>query len=532
MGYINRIKRTAVTLKYLKPGQVFYRVKYSLFSVNKLNQKHFSGEVNNSFELLGLPEQKNVISQQNHLYTADILNLKKTYTEKVNWADLGYGRLWNYNLQYGDFLNQHNLTTSQKKVLILDLYHWLINGKIAPEPYPSSLRIMNLIRFLYSQSNVEESSTELLDMLYSELCFLTDRFEYHLSGNHLLENAFALHMGGTYLNNIKWVNKARKLLEHELQEQILDDGAHYERSPMYHNIILFRVLEAISYTDTLSEFHLFLKEIAEKMLSWMQKITFGNGDLPNVNDSLNGVALSSSSILQSARRLNLNTGISIPLNSSGYRFYSSKIFEVLADINGIKPDHQPGHAHADSLSFILYAYGKPVIVDPGISTYDNNEIRHWERSTAAHNTITLNDENTADVWHSFRVGDRPDVKILEETESSVYVQLSCKTLRNQKFNHKRRFHTEDHIFMITDKTDQTEMVTGRLFCSPDAKIIPHNSILEIITGTNILFLQFENATDFSLFNYDYAIGFNKRIKSTGIVYHFHNVCKLKISEGK
>ena len=77
--------------------------------------------------------------------------------------------------------------------------------------------------------------------------------------NHLLENAFALYIGGLITDQKEITQKGKKLLIRELKEQILNDGMHYERSPMYHLIILERLLDALNFakaTDDDLKLHL------------------------------------------------------------------------------------------------------------------------------------------------------------------------------------------------------------------------------------------------------------------------------------
>ncbi|TVQ00263.1 MAG: hypothetical protein EA359_16090 [Balneolaceae bacterium] len=532
MNINRRIIRTIETIRYLKPAQVLYRVKYNLSPARKLTHHYFSGDLHKNFTLIELPEQKNILSFHDGTCSVDILNLRKTYSSAINWGDLEYGRLWNYNLQYADFLNQSNLSVDKRKELLLDLYKWLTEGKIAPEPYPSSLRIMNIVRFYNDHYSDSYLVPELLNSLYSELCFLSGRLEYHLSANHLLENAFALLMGGTYLKNKTWIKKAIKILTIELREQILDDGAHYERSAMYHNIILFRILEAVSYTDDRSDLHLFLRNIAAKMISWTKKMMFRNGHMPHVNDSADGVAFTSDSLIRSAKQLSINTELEAPLKSSGYRVFKTQPFELITDVDGINPSHQPGHAHADSLSFLLNVNGEPIVVDPGTSTYEFCERRQWERSTLAHNTVTVNNENTADVWQSFRVGRRPDVQILHETNASVTAQLSCKRMNGGNFTHKRHFSVNHDDLIIEDETAVSEIVTGRLYFAPGIKVTVENPGITIRTPSQKVLLAFENVIDTAIFEYGYALGFNNTTTSSGIAYQFKNKCRLLFNEGK
>ena len=50
-----------------------------------------------------------------------------------------------------------------------------------------------------------------------------------------------------------------------------------------------------------------------------------------------------------------------------------------------------GHGHYDLLSLEIAAGGRPLILDPGRYTYDEQEpnLRHWFKGTAAHNTVVV-----------------------------------------------------------------------------------------------------------------------------------------------
>ena len=60
-----------------------------------------------------------------------------------------------------------------------------------------------------------------------------------------------------------------------------------------------------------------------------------------------------------------------------------------------------------------------MVTDVGVSTYEKNERRHLERSTASHNCISWGD-NSSDVWSGFRVGRRANVKLLQDTNRPLW----------------------------------------------------------------------------------------------------------------
>ena len=94
-----------------------------------------------------------------------------------------FGKLWTYNLNYFDFLNQENISKENGLRLIQDFINndaFLKDGK---EPYPISLRGINWVKFL---SNNQVKDELINNTLYFHYCILFKNLEYHLLGNHLL----------------------------------------------------------------------------------------------------------------------------------------------------------------------------------------------------------------------------------------------------------------------------------------------------------------------------------------------------------
>ncbi|GIX44996.1 MAG: hypothetical protein KatS3mg130_1404 [Candidatus Sumerlaea sp.] len=80
---------------------------------------------------------------------------------------------------------------------------------------------------------------------------------------------------------------------------------------------------------------------------------------------------------------------------------------VLADFgpHGMPPIY--AHAHADALSVTLDIAGYPVLVDPGTYCYHGERVwRDWFRSTAAHNTVEIGQQNQSQMLGPFLWGTR------------------------------------------------------------------------------------------------------------------------------
>ena len=153
------------------------------------------------------------------------LNISHSFSDKINWNFNQFGKLWTYNLNYFDFLNQENISKETGLRLIQDFIKNDALLKDGKEPYPISLRGINWVKFL---SNNQVKDELINNTLYFHYCILFKNLEYHLLGNHLLENAFSLLFGAYYFQDEKLYNKSKNLLISELNEQVLKDGAHFE----------------------------------------------------------------------------------------------------------------------------------------------------------------------------------------------------------------------------------------------------------------------------------------------------------------
>lgn len=512
------ISRIFHTVKYLKTIQIKYQIWYR---VRRKIRLVLNVKFPLSIERKGFPIKLNTPSPKYisfNEFEFTFLNLSKSFVEtEIDWNFVEYGKLWTYNLNYFDFLLQPDMNEEIGFALIEDYISKLDNNSEGIESYPISLRGINWIKFIsfkhLPQDFAASSARNLEDInnsLYAQYKILTINLEYHLLGNHLLENAFSLLFGAFYFKDEQFYGKASELLIQELKEQILEDGGHFELSPMYHQILLDRILDCVNllqnnfiFKDQDKLFSL-LKEKASIMLSWLNQMTFSNGDIPHFNDSTNMIAPSSAQLFNYAKELNLPIhNKQSKLSSSGYRRFESNNYVCIVDVGQVGPDYIPGHAHADMLSFVLFIDNKPFIIDNGISTYEKNNQRQIERSTSSHNTVEVESKNQSDVWSGFRVGKRARIKIFTDKE----FLLEAEHNGYKPVIHKRTFDFNKGGFRINDDLSmQAKEATAYFHFHPDRRVTLLDNTVWLDDKYSI---QFHTQTKISLEDYKYPLAYNK-----------------------
>ncbi|NOR79252.1 MAG: hypothetical protein GQ529_00225 [Methyloprofundus sp.] len=413
-------------------------------------------------------------------------------------------------------------------LLIHDFISQSKNHRNGLEPFPISLRGISWVKFLTAHS-IKDASID--NSLYAQYYILIDNLEYHLLGNHLLENGFSLLFGAYYFQDERLYTKAKEILTAELSEQILDDGAHFELSPMYHQIMLFRLLDCINLLQNNhwknGELLVLLNEKALLMLGWLNTITFENGSIPLLNDSANRIAPTTSQLNDYANRLNIecNTNITA-LSDSGYRKIQKEKYECIVDVGNIGPDYIPGHAHSDTFNFELYVNDKPLIIDTGLSTYEKNARRTEERSTAAHNTVEIDGLEQSEVWAGFRVANRAKVVSLQESKDVIKAVHDGYKKRIGAL-HQREFVFSDNSIRIVDSilSEKEHDAVARLHFHPDVKIkIVDNSIFADDTQIKV-----ENHyADIKTANYHYSPEFNKQFAAVVLEIPFSHKLNIDI----
>jgi uncharacterized heparinase superfamily protein len=362
------------------------------------------------------------------------LNVTFNVKTAEDWNSFNQDKLWLYNLHYFNDLN--SIGVDQR----VNWHRSLIQRWVDENPpgfgngweaYPSSLRIVNWIKWSLSGNSFEQ---EWLDSLAVQVRYLSNNLETHLLGNHLFSNAKALVFAGLFFKGKEadnWYQTGLNVVEKELPEQVLADGGNFELSPMYHAIFLEDLLDLVnlhqSYNKRLTTD---IQSTILSMFDWLRAMCHPDGDISFFNDSAIGIAPSLRELLDYGERLNItcaneNTRAVIRLKDSGYIRVLKKNLVSIIDVASIRPDYIPGHGHADVLSFELSLFGERVIINSGTSCYGDCKERFSQRSTVAHNTVVIDSENSSEVWGNFRVARRAKPFNLTVDELDEKVDISC-----------------------------------------------------------------------------------------------------------
>jgi hypothetical protein len=506
---MNALLRWYHTIRWLKPAQMWHLVLRPIRT--SLTRRHHATEADIAGALvhpaitlfpLRVPQS---FSPGNQEFC--FLNRSHSFGQVIDWDYREHGLLWTYNLNYFEWLYDDSITVEARLKTIQDFLSKSAPGAIAGDAYPISLRSISWIRFLL-RFGVKDNA--ILLRLYRDVQWLYHFPEYHLQGNHLWENAMALFCAGLYFGNDNFHGKGRRLLDLCIKEQILADGGHVEGSPMYHSLLLWRLMQCLELLPALAKGKQVhdtackLMEAASKMLGWLEKMTFNDGTWPMFSDCSTGIAPPTAELLRFAAHLGIQPA-GIQLQESGYRMIRCGDFELAIDLSPVQPAYQPGHAHADTGNFCLYYRSEPIIVDTGCSTYESSERRLQERSTQAHNTVVAGGRNSSEVWKSFRVGRRVSIVRVEENAASISFSY---VFYGSHLEHHRAFSWNDNCITISDKLEGKEFEEAAAFLHFHPEIrIERMDVNSFRAGP--LYIQVAGLDSVRVDEYQYAEGFNK-----------------------
>jgi uncharacterized heparinase superfamily protein len=408
---------------------------------------------------------------------------------EIDWSCKNKGKLWRYNLHYFDYLLFPGRSWEQCSRLIND---WIVcnptGSADAWEPYPVSLRVVNWIKIFLRPESLGKIKQDWLASLYRQLHWLERNVEYHLLANHYFKNGKALLFGGLYFTGVdaeRWMKKGLQILSSEIDEQVLPDGGHFERSPMYHAMILEDCLDLLNLCQTsmnpqVRDITECLRSAVRRMAFFLAGMTHPYGEIALFNDAAMGIEGKPSDLEVYYERV---TGLKAPAPGGSCWAFPQTGYFVMAPSEGnrlfidcgpVGPDYQLGHSHCDTLSFELSLKGRSVVVDSGCMQYEDGEIRRYNRGNAGHNTLTINGENQSEVWGAHRCArrayplyakleERPDGSLVFSGAHDGYRRLPGSPV------HHRRIKWKGRECLVEDRVEGVGRhdVEVRLHIQPD-----------------------------------------------------------------
>lgn len=230
-----------------------------------------------------------------------------------------------------------------------------------------------------------------------------------------------LELAGGYPEAASWAELAKARLIRQMGVQVLDDGVHWEMSPMYHNEVLKCFLEALRNAELAGD--VFPGEFQEKVRAmavadrlWQKpdKSQFAGGD-SDVTDLRDVLTLCAAYFQDPV----LKSGGYERMDFEGIWDYGTEAAEAYENLPWEDPAETftwqresgnwilrsgwgsdadyfhlrcgslgGGHGHFDKGHMDLVIGGEDLLIDPGRYTYVDGKDRRKFKSAACHNTVT------------------------------------------------------------------------------------------------------------------------------------------------
>lgn len=534
------------TIKYLKPSQGLYRVrnrvkrelyKRKILRINTLSEIKVTEKVN--FLIPSLDFDSKYLSRfdldgilDNEF---DFINIKHKVSLDTAWNDMELQHLWRYNLHYFEYLyklgfqyfNDGNKSKYYEKYKEL-IVNWIVNNPCPHgdgwHPYTISLRITNWIStygiFIEEINNDISFKNQIIESLYTQYSYLQKNLEKDVLGNHYFENIKALIIGSTFFGEEQVKYKFIKELLKQLEEQILEDGMHFELSPMYHKIILEDLIKITMWLKNESVYAK-LREYINKMIDVMYSFEEGFGKTPAFNDSTDGISKTYDCLLETCKKdFDLTPKFIDSFNASGYYILRNAQYKLIFDCGEICPSYLPAHGHCDALSYELSIEGIPILVNSGTYQYEGGEWRNHFRKTKAHNTVMIGDREQSQFWGSFRVANRiSDVKRCRFNYKGLsFISGAYKTYFGAK--HTRYIgEIDENVVLVLDKVEAkaSEEVKSYVHLNPDTKVSLSETVRIKNDGMNINIIPI-SSKDVSISKGWYSSAFNLKEENEHIVF--------------
>lgn len=345
---------------------------------------------------------------------------------KIEEASRPANHLERLTLHYHEFLPQ--LPRSHATAVALD---WIKQNRLgragywldAWNSYAISIRVTVWLQWLAELQNTDQSfapDTErrLIQSLTEQLRFLTRNLETDICGNHLIKNLRCLIWAGQCFDGKeaeRWYRLGVRLLHHEIEHQLRDDGMHYELSPAYHSQVLGDLLDVVPFLAPEDQTR--IVDRLSDAINALAMLTHPDGRISLMSDGglqmvhPPGILIQQWEALRETDRETRQVNAPERLASTGYFRWENEDQWLLVDCGAICTPELPAHGHADALSFEWDVAGQRLVVDAGVDEYQDGNARRLNRSSSRHNTVFIEGYDQAELIGSFRTGKSAEVSL-------------------------------------------------------------------------------------------------------------------------
>lgn len=314
---------------------------------------------------------------------------------------------------------------------------------------------------------------------------------YYSPNTHLTGEALGLFYAGTLYPQFddadQWCRIGANTLIAEASRQITNDGIYFEQSTCYQRYTCDFYLHFLLLAGRVGlAVPAHVRERVTRMVDVLAAMSGPDGRMPGIGDADGGwlmplcrreaddcrgtfavaaVVLDRPDFAanagdapepqwlageRSATAVPATTRHSQIFREGGYAILRSGEHDMIVDVG---PVGSYGHGHADLLSIQCRIFGEPCLVDPGTYGYTAEPVwREHFRSSAAHNTITIDHRSQATPQGPFGWQTRPAVTIRDWRDGDAMRMIVAEHSASPGVIHRRSvFAVADGPFLIVDE---------------------------------------------------------------------------------
>jgi len=373
---------------------------------------------------------------------------------------------WNW-LLYEDMSLDTGLRLMRSWLSVMDV----VPRGLAHTSYTTGERIVSALLFFHKKkvSIPEDIRGALLAMAFH----VARHLEYHGvrgTGNHVINNARALFFAGEVLDAPQFSELALAVMKEALPWLVTQDGFLREESSHYHILFtrwlleIYELAKATHHEEMTDFMGLWAKQCAKQCWFFLvQNSETAKWQIPLFGDVSPDCTpewlieyllpkIAEYKEAQEAQNLKV-------FPQSGWFRLDRAPYTLFWHVPQEGMVHRATHGHSDLCSFVLYARGKPVFIDPGRPTYKTHDpLYEYSGSARSHNSLTLDgfDPTLYDRAQKFPVFyQKREVKCEWRDQGQWFMFAISHTgfhrLNGDRIDHTRRFSIAHNSFEIEDE---------------------------------------------------------------------------------